>query len=223
MARNSGVIIRTPKGIAQWPRLVTPDTKYNKYSVKLQLPGNDPEVIAFVAKLEAIRDAHFDAEYNRLVGEKKAALAKELKKGDVLKVERDQETGEETGNLLLTVSMNVGGIVKNPKSPRFGQPWSQKPDIFDATGKQLKNPPEIFGGSELKLSLEVEGFTKTDKTVVASIDLKAAQIIKLVTGGQRTFSDYGFEEEDGDAVQDREAPASGFADETADSGDYKDL
>lgn len=218
MAQRKGVTITSPKGIAQWPRLVTPDTKYNKYSVKLVLPADDPAVQAFKAQLEAIRDKHFDAEKTRLVAEKKAAVAAELTKGEVLKVERDNETGAETGNLLLVVSMNAGGIVKNPKSPRFGQPWSQKPDIFDAKGKQLKNPPEVFGGSELKLSLEVEGYTKTDKTVIASVDLKAAQIIKLVTGGQRDFSSYGFAQEEGDEIEDREETPA-FQNETAGADD----
>lgn len=119
--------------------------------------------------------------------------------------------------------MNAGGIVKNPTSPRFGQPWSQKPDIFDATGKQLKNPPEIWGGSELKLSVEVEGYTKTDKTVIASIDLKAAQIIKLVKGGTRDASSYGFGREEGDEIEDGEDKPA-FANETGQpAGDNDDL
>jgi hypothetical protein len=202
MAKKSGVTITTPKGVAVWPALNEP-SKYNKYECKLRLPADDPEVQAFKARLEAIRDAHFDAEVERLKGEKKAAVAAELKKGDVLKVERDNETGAETGNYLLVTSMNAGGVVKNPNSPRFGQPWSQKPDIFDASGKQLRNPPKIWGGSEVKLSIEVEGYTKTDKTVVASVDLKAAQIIKLVTSnGQRDFGAYGFQPEEGDEIED---------------------
>jgi hypothetical protein len=221
MAKRNGVIITTPKGVAVWPSLNEP-SKYGKYECKLRLPADDPAVQSFKARLEQIRDEHFDAEVKRLKDEKKAAVAAELKKGDVLKVERDNETGAETGFYLLPTSMNAGGIVKNPNSPRFGQHWSQKPDIFDATGKQLQNPPKVWGGSEVKLSVSVEGFTKTDKTVIASVDLKAAQIIKLVTGGgSRDFGSYGFQQEEGDEIEDGAPPA--FQNETAGGGEDDDL
>jgi len=211
MAKNNKTVITTPRGIAVWPNLNEPSKKYNKYECKLRLLASDPKVQEFVSRLEKMRDDTYDAKVAELKAEKKAALALELKKGDVVKVERDLETGEETGYLIFAASLNAGGIVKN--GPRAGQPWSQKPDIFDAKGNKLKNPPRIWGGSELKLSVEAEGYVKTDKTVVVSIDLRGAQILKLVTGGQRSFSDYGFQEEDGDEITDQPL----FEDET--SGD----
>lgn len=211
--------MRTPKGVAIWPQLNTPGKKYNKYEAKLRLDADDPEVQAFKAKLEQMRDEFYEAEVARLMGEKKAAVAKQLTKADVLIPELDQETGEETGYLILKATMTASGVVQN--GPRKGQPWSQKPDIFDAKGKRLLNPPLIYGGSELKLSIEARPYAKpSDKTVGVSKDLRAVQIIKLVTGGQRGFSEYGFGEEDGDEIEDRPleqaAPPAGAVDDDGD-------
>lgn len=216
--KKTGVLITTPKGIANWPRLNAPDTKYDKdgkYTCKLILDGNDPAVQAFVARLEKMRDDFFDAEVARLKSEKKAGLAAELGKDPVVKVERDQETGEETGRLILSASLKASGTRDN------GEVWTQSPDIFDARGTQLKNPPLIYGGTELKLSIEFDAFIKQDsKKAALSAKLKAAQIIKLVTAGGRDFSGYGFQAEDGDEIEDGEAPA--FQNETAGGGGASD-
>lgn len=122
------------------------------------------------------------------------------------KVERDDETGDETGFLTFTASMKAQGVTKE------GRRWTQKPSIFDAQGNKLVNPPMIGGGTEGKLSVEIEPFiNQTSKTVEMSRRLLAAQVLKLVTGGSRSFSDYGFAAEDGDVIEDQ-AP---FGDETA--------
>lgn len=200
--RERGVMIRTPKGIAGWVQIDSPDDKYNKYSVKLRLPADNPETQALKGRLEKMRDDFYDAEYQRLVDEKKVAVAKKLTKREVLEVELDKETGDETGYLVLAANLKAGGIIKN--GPRAGQPWSQKPDVFDAKGNRLTNPPKVFSGSELKLSIEVRAYAKADdKSVGVSKDLRAVQIIKLITGGARGFGDYGFDEEDGDEIEDR--------------------
>jgi hypothetical protein len=209
MSKSNKVKMTTPRGTASWPRLNTPDTKFDaagKYSCKLVLRADDPQVQAFVAKLEKMRDDFLADTVAALKADKKAALAMELKAGDIIKVERDQETGEETGNLIFMASMKATGTRKD------GSSWSQKPTIFDARGKALERPPVISGGTELKLSVEVEPFiNQTSKLAVLSTRLKAAQVIKLSSGGARSFDDHGFEvEEDGDALED----VAQFTDET---------
>lgn len=212
MSKEKKVRLVSPAGPAIWPKLNEPDTKWDpdgKYTGKLKLDGASDEVIAFVAKLEAIRDEFFDAEFERLKSEKKMALAKELKKADVIKVDVDQETGDETGFLIFGASMKAKGVRKD------GTPWTQKPTIFNAKGTELKTPPAISGGSTLKLSVEVSPFVNaTTKAVTLSIRLKAAQIIKLNSGGARTFSEHGFGvEEDGDDIGEDEG-GNGFSDES---------
>lgn len=209
---NNKVKRTTPRGTFSWPRLNTPDTKFDaagKYSCKLVLDGSDPVVQAFVAEMEKARDDFLAATVETLKSEKKAALAMELKAGEVIKIDRDQETGEETGKLIFMASMKASGTRKD------GSAWTQKPDIFDAKGKKLDRPPVISGGTEGKLSVEIEPFiNQTSKQAVLSIRLKAAQILRLASGGARTFSDHGFEAEEGDELDDVQA----FADET-DGGD----
>src|SRR3546814_7653155 len=71
-------------------------------------------------------------------------------------------------------------------SKKTGKAWTRKPNIFDAKGNQLKNPPSIGGGSEMKLSVELfPYYAANDKTVGVSFRLEAAQIIKLVQFGAR--------------------------------------
>ena len=215
MSKDTKFRMVSPRGIANWPKLNEPDTKWDpegKYTCKLILDANDADVQAFVAQLERIRDDFFNAKVEELKAEKKMALARELGKADVIKVDYDQETGDETGKLIFGASMKAKGVRKD------GTPWSQKPTIFNAKGVELKSPPMISGGSTLKLSVEVSPFVNaTTKAVTLSVRLKAAQLIKLNSGGARSFSDHGFgTEEDGDDVGDYEG-GSGFGDESADS------
>lgn len=216
MSKNDKHRLVTPRGIANWPKLNEPDTKWDpdgKYTCKLVLDANDPEVQKFVAQLERIRDTFFDEQVEALKADKKMALARELKKADVIKIDFDQETGDETGKLIFGASMKAKGVRKD------GTPWSQKPTIFNAKGVELKAPPMISGGSTLKLSVEVSPFVNsTTKAVTLSVRLKAAQLIKLNSGGARSFSDHGFDtEDDGDDVGDYEG-GSAFGDESG-SGD----
>lgn len=218
MAQNDRIKLTTPKGVAIWPSLNTPDTKFNaagKYGTRLAFDGAEPLVQAFQARLEKIRDDFYDTEVERLKADKKAGLAAELTKAPVLKPERDPETGLETGRLIYSASMTASGVSK-----KTGKPWTMSPDLFDAKGTKLKNPPAIYGGSEMKLSVEVDAFVnQTSKQVMVSARLNAAQIIKLVSGGNRDSSDYGFAEEDGDEIADQAPATGGFADETGTGDD----
>lgn len=216
MSKPNKIKTTTPKGIASWPRLNTPDTKFDprgKYSAKLRLEAARPDVQAFVATLEKLRDDFMAETVAALRADKKAALALEIKAGDVIRVERDQETGDETGYLIFSASMYASGERKD------GSKWVQKPSIFSAKGVKLENPPVISGGSELKLSVELEPFiNQTSKTVSVSVRLKGAQVIKLSSGGQRTFSDFGFEAEEGDDIED----GTVFSDESAGGADTEE-
>lgn len=216
--------MNSPKGVAIYPKLNAPDTKFDaagKFTTKLQLDGNDAEVQGFVAKLEGIRDAYFEQVVADLIKDKKAALAKELGKDAVIKVERDQETGDETGNLIFSASMKASGTRKD------GSSWTQKPDLFDGKGNKLTNPPAIWGGSELRLSVEVEPFVnQTSKKVALSVRLKAAKIIKLRTGGgSGDASDYGFDDDEGEEIANvsNESPFGDDADAGSNSTQHDDL
>ncbi|WP_343698873.1 hypothetical protein [Caulobacter sp.] len=202
MAQNYPTLM-APAGIAIWPKLNEPDTKFNaagEFHTKVAYDADDAAVQDFVAKLEKIRDEFFDTTVARLIEEKKAGKAKNLKKLEVAKAELDEETGDETGRLLINAKL------KHKVTTKTGKSWEQKPDFFNAQKVVLKNPPKIGGGSKLRLAVEASPYLReTDGVVGVSLRLKAVQIITLVSGGARSADQYGFGEEEGDDVGDAEA------------------
>lgn len=214
----------TPKGVAIWPSLNTPDYKFKEefgeYHCRLRLDPSAPGVAELIATAEEIRDEAYEAKKAELERDKKGALLKKLNKAEILRDEEDPETGEPTGFVILRAKCNAGGRRKKDDSV-----WKGRVDIFNAAGVQLKNPPKIGSGSELKLSVRImEYLFPKDMTFGVSFELEGAQIIKLREGGQgqRSASDYGFGAEEGDDVQDQEGSSRGFNDESsgADDGDY---
>ena len=83
----------------------------------------------------------------------------------------------------------------------------------------MKKPASIGGGTEGKLCVELAPYyAPNDKVIGVSFRLEAAQIIKLVSFGERSAADYGFGEEDGDDLSgmDQEMDAGGSHDEDED-------
>lgn len=122
--------------------------------------------------------------------------------------------------------MKASGTIK--KGPRAGRTWHRKPQIFDAKGKPMLKAPDIWGGTIGKVSfsfVEDGYFIPGTGACGISFQLEAAQIIDLVSGGQRKASDYGFGEEDGYEYDEADTPEDEedddeFGDETGgDEGD----
>lgn len=214
--KYKGVKFITPRGIAIFPKLHKPDTKWKaegQYTVRLRI---DPATIPadLYTKFEALRDEKADEVRADLKAKKEGAKVKSLKiKPVAFAPETDKESGEETGSVIVNAKMTASGVSK-----KDGKPWTRKPDIFDAKGKKLAKCPLVFGGSELKVACEARAYySPKDNEVGVSIQLNGAQIIKLVTGGDRSAADYGFAEEDGyeEAPEDS---GSEFNDESAAGG-----
>lgn len=229
--RNEYPRMMTPRGVAIYPSLHEPDYKFKKatgeFHVRLRLDPDAPGLAELVAAAEEIRDAAYEAKKEQLTKEKKGALLKKLVKADILKVEEEQESGEPTGFVILRASLSYKIEIKN--GPKAGEVFYKNPDVFDARGKQIKNVldrdgrivqvrlPKVGSGSELKLNVTIMDYeTDGGTTIGAKFELNAAQIIKLVTGGQRDASGYGFGEEEGDAID--EVDGGSFEDESADGG-----
>jgi len=189
----------TPRGTGIYPRLNSPDTKYNKagvYEVKLAMEPDEAGLDKLQQKVSDLIDAKYDEVVAELNANGKAGLAKKVTKRDlaeIFKPEEDDE-GNETGRIIIKAKMTASGT-----NAKTGKPWTRKPNIFDAKGNLLKNPPLIGGGSVMKLSVELfPYYAANDKEVGVSFRLEAAQIIKLVSFGARDAAGYGFGEEDGD-------------------------
>jgi hypothetical protein len=201
MAKNP--TFRTSRGTAVgWVTLNNPDTKFDKdgkFSVALAFDADDETLQEIEAKAEELAQAKLEEVKEDLISKGKKAVANKLQLVSLIKAEEDEETGEETGRKIIKASMKHSGI-----SQKTGKPWKRWPDYFNARGVQLKNPPQIGSGSEMKMVIElVPYYAANDKTVGCTFRLNAVQIIKLVSYGARDAASYGFgAEEDGDEIED---------------------
>lgn len=193
----------TPRGVFVFPHLNKPDTKFNplgEYRVKLRLEPEAAE--AFTTKLLKLRDKFAQMKREELTADGKAAKAKKLKLADPVRSEVNKDE-EETGFVVVTIKLKAKVERKDKTS------FEQKPQIFDAKNKELEKPPVIYGGTEGKVAGEaIPYYNAKDNEVGVTLRLKAAQILKLITGGgPRAATDYGFEEDD-DGFEGDDAPAS---------------
>ena len=204
--------IITPKGVAIYPWLNKPDTKFKEegeYRVKLAV--TDDDAVALTKKLKPMYDAAI-----------KAAKANPKNKNKKVKVQDEPWSAEldddsnETGRILFSFKRKASGVSK-----KDGKPWSIKPDLFDAKGNKLAADAQVYGGSIIKVSFTAEAYD-TPIGAGLSLRLEGAQVIKLVESQGRTASAYGFSDEsdddDADTNADDDTDGDGGDDDT-DSGD----
>jgi hypothetical protein len=179
-----------------FPKLNDPDTKFQPdgvYTVKLRLEG---AVAADMARqIEAFRDAAYEEELEAQ-GKKKLKLA-----GLPFGPEVDRDSGEEVDG-VTQFNFKMRAIVR----PKGRAAWTQKPALFDAH----KNPltEEIWGGSKIRVAYQMRPWLSPLGFGIA-LDLKAVQVIDLVTRGERNADSFGFDEEEGFASsgQDESLPS----------------
>lgn len=192
----------TPRGVASWPHLNSPDTKFNKdgtWHTKLVFDPNKPEDAAFLAGLEERRDAYIEG--LKLTLDKKQLKA--LTVNSIVSDELDQE-GDETGMKVVSFKMYATGTGKN------GEVTKREPRFFDAKGKKitLAQLPKLAGGSILKIEYAISEYHKPKGSGI-TLYLNNVQVIKAVeyTGaGSSKFGDEG----DGFAAPEVEETTSAF-------------
>ena len=214
------ISMNTPKGTAKWPKLSSPDygtADYPKpegeYSVKLVFNESDPAFQKFKARMQPYyeaAEAKAQVEFDALKKPSRDKLGS-LTMNPLFTTVYD-ENEEPTGQVELKLKMTASGITKF--GPRKGKAWSRKPDLYDALGRKLTKPVDIWGGSELVISFSfAEGGYFIAGTGAAGLSLKldAVQIVTLRQGGERTAESYGFKAEAGGFS------ADDLADDTTDS------
>jgi hypothetical protein len=199
----------TPASRFIYPKLNDPDygTKEfpkpdGEYSLRLRFDTTDQQVQKFLKKLDALHQAAIENAKEEFAG-LKVAQRKELerKNGDgglsihpFAKPVYDEDTEEPTNEVEMKFSMKAGGKTKQ------GKVWSRKPVIVDATGRVLRNPPAIWGGTLGMVSFSVsEGGYFIPGTGLAGIStrLEGVQILELVSAGGRDAKSLGFGSVDG--------------------------
>lgn len=178
MSKQNIVRITTPSGIAVYPKLEKPDTKFNAdgvYSIDLDLDPQDATELT--TKLTQIADAAYTAEC-------KAKGKKSLKRSDM----PWKET--EDGKIRFKFKLKAKGGTGEKQ-------WDQKPAIFDAKGTPIKDV-NVGSGSTVKVAFEAVPYFTAMVGHGISLRLRAVQILELrqyIAGDN--FDAFGFKASDG--------------------------
>ena len=180
------VRLTSPSGIAVYPKLEKPDTKFDVngvYSVDLDLTPEDAAPL--LAQMEKIADRAYEAEC-------KAKGGKKLKRADM--PWKDTEDGKVRVKFKLKA---VGGS--------GDKTWTQKPALFDAKGQPISDVG-VGSGSTVKVAFEVFPYYTAMVGHGLSLRLKAVQVLELkqYIPGDR-FDAFGFEATDGFVKETEEA------------------
>lgn len=191
----------TPAGIAQYPYLTKPDTKFNpdgEYKISVEIPG------AAAQDIVTFLDEQFAASVAKA---KKENPGKKIKEGDV-----PYSVNDDTGKVTIRFKL------KAKVTPKQGDPFEQRPALFDAKGKPIGPDAKIGGGSKVKVAYELVPYYTAIAGAGVSLRLKAVQVIDLVEfSGGASSEAYGFGEEEGYEAEDTPAAQNGFAEETSDT------
>lgn len=192
-------LFTTPAGVAVYPHLHAPDTKFNsagEYKTGLRFSGEDASALR--EQLTEKAEEAYQAEIEALIEKGKAKTKAAAEKLLVLHVPFEEvldDDGEETGDIIVNFKMKASGERKDKTR------WTNQPAIFDASGQPVKKGLKIGGGSTLRISYALTAFsmkmvgTKTFLTGV-SPKLYAVQVISLETWGGRSAAGFGFDAED---------------------------
>ena len=192
----------TPPMTVRYAYLVTPSTTHKangQYTVKVAILDGTPEAEEFKAFLTS--------RYEEVIPEKLAQLSPAQKNKLVRvppwQIEEDRETGEETGFITMTFSMDAKVVRK-----KDGKVFEFQPDLFDAGNKPLsdaaKKNLKLGAGSTVRVSYTadrgycMEGTDANNKKFMKSglsVDLKAVKILSVQEYGASAGA-YGFSDED---------------------------
>lgn len=187
-----GIKVVSPKGSALWCKVTEPERTFNAkgtYSTEIVVDPNDPTVVAFIDKLEALRDEAFKEAKETL----KPAQATKLAKKDVYSEEVDQE-GSLTGKIKFKFKLD------NVDDKEIGR---NKVAVYDSgAGKArpevIKSVPLVGNGSIIKCAAFANPYYMANGNIIGvSLNWQTMQLLGLVEyGGGSDFES----EEDGYTV-----------------------
>lgn len=177
---NRALKLVSPKGVASYPKLNEPDTKFKpdgEYSVSLICEPD--EVKNFTESVKACVKEFYKNQCQLL-------KKKELKLAELpIKKDTDKE-GNETGKIRVKFALSA-----KVKSKKTGKEWEQRPALFDTKGKVISE--RVGGGSVIKVACEVFPWYTPALGVGASLRCKAVQVIDLKSpSGTANAEAFGF-------------------------------
>jgi|TARA_A100001388_G_scaffold272398_1_gene252640 hypothetical protein len=170
----------TPRGVAYYPYISAPDTKFDEqghYKVNLCIPKEEAQPIIeqikgeLVAGIKALKEAKPNAKI------KQAPLPFE----DEL-----DEDDQATGNVII----------------KFKSKAAYKPAIFDSKGTPMMKS-NIYAGSILKVNGSIAFYNSPAVGAGVTLRLRAVQVIEYVEGAVGATK-FGFGEETGFTIEDQE-------------------
>jgi len=209
--KRKKVLNVTPIGVAVWPHLHSPDTKFDKdgvYRVQLAYGAESAEAKKLVSMIDAWVVKAIEAENEqRVKDEKKPLVGKQIKYADLpYKMELNDE-GEETGRMLFNFKLKAKG------KTREGEVFERKVALYLKGGAPLPKDKKIGGGSHLQVSYEANPFYTGGLGAGVSLRMEAVMVHELVEWAQRDASGYGFD------VDDTATPTAGESSEEGGDGD----
>lgn len=185
MAKAKNIRLNTPEGVAKFPWLTTPDTRFNEageYKVTLVLPADDEATQKLIEKIEKV----YETFRKTLKG------AKLKRKPDSLGFEPEYtDDGDETGNILFKFKSKTGYTNKAGEFVKMNAP-----KLFDSKLQELPKDTVIWGGSTMIVNFSPSAYDH-GKNLGVTLRLNACQIIQLNNGGEKSAGDYGFGEQEG--------------------------
>lgn len=179
----------TPTGVANYPWLVEPDTKFNPdgdYRVTMIFNEHTPELDYILQDLQKMLDNF----YNEVISDPKNAKVK----SKIIKADIFDEDDE--GNIIMKFKQKAK--IKSVKGT-----FDVKIAIFDSKGKPMKNA-KLGSGSEIKLCFSASPYyVPATRSCGLSLRPVAVQVIELKEWGDpQDMSSYGFKEQEGYEEQD---------------------
>jgi len=176
----------SPVGVARFPKLSTPDTKFKEdgeYSVLLQLQKDSPENQSFINELSKI----FETNYKNVSAENKG---KKIKRMDPPWKDAVDREGNDLNCWDIRIKMAASFTSKAD-----GKKVDMRPAIFDA--KLNPTTVDVGGGSKIRVNFDVVPFYVPAIGAGLSLRLRAVQVLELSRRGERNASDYGFSQSEG--------------------------
>ena len=164
----------TNKGVAYYPYISAPDTKFDDsghYKVNLCLSKEDAKNVTDLVQGEILAG---------IKAMKDAKPSKQIKQAPLpYHDELDDDTGEPTGNVII----------------KFKSKAAYKPAVFDAKGSMMAKH-NIYGGSVVKVNGSAAFYDSPSIGAGVTLRLRAVQVIEYVEGSSGAGK-FGFGEEVG--------------------------
>jgi len=167
----------TAKGIAYYPYISAPDTKFDEqghYKVNLCLSEEDAQPVIELIKQSVVEG---------IKALKKDKPNTEIKQAPLPFSKEVDDDGNPTGNVII----------------KFKSKAAYKPAVFDSKGNMMTNS-NIYGGSEIKVNGSCAFFHTAMIGAGVSIRLRAVQVIQYVEGANGATK-FGFEEVEGFTIE----------------------